>query len=163
MEKTAREVIKDTIGISVDAGDITPMDYGECATLHSSQLKEELSALREENERLRTDLLNANSYVDQLQDENKRLNRRLNTDGFVLRNCRSYLEMYQDDWKEGEQSLYALNVWVIIDVVNLEPIISKPRYRMLSMGFITTSYIYQNHLSTFLCRLFQNNNIHGYN
>jgi hypothetical protein len=75
MEKTAREVIKDTIGISVDAGDITPMDYGECvkcmelyATLHSSQLKEELkqfyygqiellektiSALREENERLR--------------------------------------------------------------------------------------------------------------
>jgi hypothetical protein len=57
MEKTAREVIKDTIGISVDAGDITPMDYGECvkcmelyATLHSSQLKEELSALREELE-----------------------------------------------------------------------------------------------------------------
>jgi hypothetical protein len=44
----------------VGAGDITPMDYGECvkcmelyATLHSSQLKEELSALREENERLR--------------------------------------------------------------------------------------------------------------
>jgi len=59
MEKTAREVIKDTIGISVDAGDMTPMDYGECvrcmelyANLHSSQLKEELSALMEELERL---------------------------------------------------------------------------------------------------------------
>jgi hypothetical protein len=93
MEKTAREVIKDTIGISVDAGDITPMDYGECvrcmelyATLHSSQLKEELSALREENERLR---------------------KRVNNVEFVLRNCRSYLELYRDEWKEGEQSLYA--------------------------------------------------------
>jgi hypothetical protein len=108
MEKTAREVIKDTIGISVDAGDITPMDYGECvrcmelyATLHSSQLKEELKQFYYGQIELLEKTISA------LREENERLRKRVNNVEFVLRNCRSYLELYRDEWKEGEQSLYA--------------------------------------------------------
>jgi predicted nuclease with TOPRIM domain len=128
MEKTAREVIKDTIGISVGAGDITPMDYGECvkcmelyANLHSSQLKEELEALKskhqycegdyrsqtDEVKRLRKIIDAWEPELSALREENERLRKRVNNVEFVLRNCRSYLELYRDEWKEGEQSLYA--------------------------------------------------------